>query len=159
MVARLLPSKLVGGRINSYRWSSVVARSYLFFRQPIRFFRTVAALGKKFFFPFLKEDKFGRNATCLTAKRSAPVCVGCGVTERSVDLSFVGLAKVFSVRRSIKINRGDEKHVMNRKKRRESARRLLQLIERVMVHEWRSKRMREREREFDFVLALNSSLR
>lgn len=81
------------------------------------------------------------------------------MTERSVDLSFVGLAKVFSVRRSIKINRGDEKHVMNRKKRRESARRLLQLIERVMVHEWRSKRMREREREFDFVLALNSSLR
>jgi hypothetical protein len=33
-----------------------------------------------------------------------------------VDLSFAGLAEVFSVRRSIKINRGDEKHVMNRKK-------------------------------------------
>lgn len=35
VVARLLPSKLVGGRINSYRWSSDVARSHLIFRQPI----------------------------------------------------------------------------------------------------------------------------
>lgn len=75
VVARLLPSKLVGGRINSYRWSSVVARSYLFFRQPIRFFRTVAALGKKFFFSFSERRQIRTQRDLLNSEeKCARVC-------------------------------------------------------------------------------------